>query len=270
MNVLIGCEESQAICIEFRKLGHNAYSCDLQRCSGGHPEWHFNSDIFEVLDNNGGVTQAGDEVHVDKWDLLIAHPPCTYLAVSGARWLYNKDGSKNEQRWKDLEDGAAFFMKLANANVERIAIENPIGVMGKRWRKADQTIQPWQFGDMAKKLTCLWLKNLPKLEPLYTEEPEGLEYVFQSGKKNPKWYLDALGQAAKETAKWVVDNQIDISTPEGKKAKKMYYDEARRRIRSKTFPGIARAMARTWGGHPDVSESVMKKIVRESIDEVIS
>lgn len=248
MNVLIACEESQTVCKEFRKLGHHAFSCDLQKCSGGHPEFHFNCDVFEVLKNNGGITQAGEEVRVDKWDLMIAHPPCTFLAVSGARWLYNKDGSKNEQRWKDMEAGAEFFMKLANADIERIAVENPVGVMSKRWRKPTQIIQPWQFGDPAKKKTCLWLKNLPKLEPLYTEEPDGLEYVFQSGKKNPKWYFDALSQAAKETAKWVVDNQIDVSTPEGKKAKKMYYDEARRRIRSKTFPGIAMAMAATWGG----------------------
>ena len=247
MNVLIGCEESQAVCNEFRKLGHNAYSCDLQQCSGGHPEWHFNCDIFKVLDNKGGITQNGDSVNVDKWDLLIVHPPCTYLTVTGNRWLYNKDGSRNEERWKALDEGAKFFMKLANANVDKIAIENPVGHMNTRWRKPDQMIQPWQFGDAAKKLTCLWLKNLPPLEPQFTEEPEGLQYTYKSGKKLPKWYSDALGEAAKETSEWVVNNGIDISTPEGKKAKKEYYDEARRRIRSKTFPGIAKAMADTWG-----------------------
>jgi hypothetical protein len=251
MNVLIGCEESQTVCKAFRKLGHNAYSCDFHQCSGEHPEWHFNCDIFEVLNNKGGITQAGTEVKVDKWNLLIAHPPCTYLAVSGARWLYNKDENgnnvRNEERWKNLEEGAAFFMKLANADVDRVCIENPVGFMGKRWRKPDQLIQPWQFGDMAKKLTCLWLKNLPPLDVQFTEEPEGLEYTYASGKKLPKWYSDALRQAAEETSQWVVDNGIDISTKEGKAAKKMYYDEARRRIRSKTFLGIAKAMAKKWG-----------------------
>lgn len=253
MNVLIGCEESQAICAEFRKLGHNAYSCDLQKCSGGHPEWHFNCDIFEVIDNKGGITQSGDEVHVDRWNLLIAHPPCTYLAVSGNRWLYTTDenGNKvrNEERWKNLEDGAAFFMKVANADVDKVCIENPVGHMSKIWRKPDQMIQPWQFGDMAKKLTCLWLKNLPPLEPQFTEEPEGLDAGLAGGSyKYPKSMYDALEQARQETAQWVVDNEIDISTPEGKKAKKKYYDEARRRIRSKTFPGIARAIAMQYGG----------------------
>lgn len=247
MNVLIGCEESQAVCMEFRKLGHNAYSCDLQTCSGGHPEWHFQGDIFDVLDNLGGVTQAGTTVKVDKWNLLIAHPPCTYLAVSGARWLYNKDGSKNEARWEQLEDGASFFMKLANANVDKIAIENPVGVMNTRWRKPDQMIQPWQFGDMAKKLTCLWLKNLTPLTPQYTEEPEGLDYTYQNGKKYPIWCMNAIQQAAKETSEWVVDNNIDISTPEGQAAKKEYFDNLRRKLRSKTFPNVAKAMADTWG-----------------------
>lgn len=248
MNVLIGCEESQTICSEFRKMGHNAYSCDLQECSGGHPEWHFNCDMFEVLDNLGGVTQDGTEVKVDKWDLLIAHPPCTYLAVSGNRWLYNKDGSRNEERWKNLEDGAAFFMKVANANVDRICIENPVGHMSSRWRRPDQMIQPWQFGDMAKKLTCLWLKNLPPLDIEFTKEPEGLDAQLAGGNyKYPKSMYDALEQARQETAQWVVDNEIDISTKEGKLAKKKYYDEARRRIRSKTFTGVAKAMANKWG-----------------------
>lgn len=252
MNVLIGCEESQAVCMEFRKLGHNAYSCDLQKCSGGHPEWHFNCDIFEVIDNKGGITQSGDEVHVDKWNLLITHPPCTYLTTSGNRWLYTKDGNgnkiKNKERWKNLEDGAAFFMKVANADVDRVCIENPVGHMNARWRKPDQIIQPWQFGDTARKLTCLWLKNLNPLEPQFIEEPEGLDAGLGNGEyKYPKWVYDALEQARQETAQWVVNNRIDVSTQEGKLAKKKYFDEARRRLRSKTFPGIARAMAETWG-----------------------
>ena len=253
LNVLIGCEESQAICAEFRKLGHNAYSCDLQKCSGGHPEWHFNCDMFEVIDNKGGITQSGNEVRVNKWNLLIAHPPCTYLAVSGNRWLYtkDKDGNKvrNEERWNNLEDAAAFFMKVANADVDKVCIENPVGHMSRRWRKPDQMIQPWQFGDLAKKLTCLWLKNLPPLDIEVEEEPEGLDAGLAGGNyKYPKSMYDALEQARQETAQWVVDNQIDISTREGRKAKKKYYDEARRRLRSKTFLGVARAMAKKWGG----------------------
>ena len=248
MNVLIACEESQAVCLEFRKLGHNAYSCDLQDCSGGHPEWHFKGDMFKILDNHGGITQGGNKVIVDKWNLLIAHPPCTYLAVSGARWLYNKDGSVNAERMKNLEDGAAFFMKVANADVDKVAIENPVGVMNRRFRKPDQMIQPWQFGDMAKKLTCLWLKNLPPLVPQVNAEPSGLDVSLNNGKyKYSEWMYKALQQAAEETSQWVIDNGIDISTKEGKLAKKKYYDEARRRLRSKTFQGIARAMAQTWG-----------------------
>ncbi len=248
MNVLIGCEESQAVCLAFRKKGHNAYSCDLQDCSGGHPEWHFKADIFDIINNRGGVTQGGKKVKVDKWNLLIAHPPCTYLAVSGARWLYNKDGSINAERMKNLEDGAAFFMKVANADVDKVAIENPVGVMSTRWRKPDQMIQPWQFGDMAKKLTCLWLKNLPPLAPQVKTEPSGLDINLKGGKyKYSEWMYKALQQAADETSQWVVDNNIDISTKEGKLAKKKYYDEARRRLRSKTFQGIADAMVDTWG-----------------------
>ena len=246
MNVLIGCEESQIVCNEFRKLGHNAYSCDLQKCSGNKPQWHFNCDVFDVINNLGGITQDGTKVKVEKWDLLIAHPPCTYLAASGARWLYNKDGSRNETRWKDLEEGAEFFMKLANVNIERIAIENPVGVMSSKWRKPTQIIQPWQFGDMAKKLTCLWLKNLPPLVPKYNEEPNGLDYTYKNGKKYPIWCIEALKQSEIETQLWVKENGIDTSTLNGKKARKEYLDNARRRIRSKTFPSIAKAMAERW------------------------
>lgn len=247
MNILIGCEESQAVCIEFRKLGHNAYSCDLQKCSGNHPEWHFNCDIFNIIDNHGGVTQDGRYIKVENWDLLIVHPPCTYLAVSGARWLYNKDGSKNSIRWAQMEDAAKFFVKLANVDIERIAIENPVGLMSTRWRKPTQKIQPWQFGDNAKKLTCLWLKNLKPLTPIVNKEPDGLEYTYSSGKRLPKWFSDTVIQSEKETQMWVKKNNIDISTPNGKKIRKEYLDNARRRLRSKTFPGIAKAMANTWG-----------------------
>lgn len=247
LNILIGCEESQAICAEFRRNGQNAYSCDLQRCSGGHPEWHFNCDVFDIIDNKGGVTQAGNEVHVDKWDLLIAHPPCTYLTTSGNRWFRNPDGSRNEARYKALEDGAAFFMKLANANVDHIAIENPVGVMSTRWRKPDQIFQPWQFGDIAKKKTCLWLKNLPKLNPTVFTEPKGLDYSMKGGSYSmSKFIQDSLTKAAQETSEWIVNNGIDIKTEEGRLAKKAYLDNARRRFRSKTFKGVAREIVRQY------------------------
>lgn len=247
MNVLIGCEESQAVCNEFRKLGHNAYSCDLQKCSGGHPEWHFNCDIFSVIDNHGGITQDGNFVRVDGWNLFIVHPPCTYLAVSGARWLYNKDGSLNVERWRERKEAIEFVMKLASVDIEMIAIENPIGALSTNWMKPTQIINPWQFGDLAKKTTCLWLKNLKPLVPIIDEEPSDLEYTYSSGKKLPKWVSDAVIQSEKEAQQWVKENGIDISTREGKKLRKEYLDNARRRLRSKTFPSIAKAMAETWG-----------------------
>lgn len=145
MKVLVACEESQAVAIELRRLGHEAYSCDLEPCSGGHPEWHLQQDVVPLLS--------------EKWDMILAFPPCTHLAVSGAAWF--------EQKRKDgrQQEGIDFFMMFANANCERIAIENPIGIMSKVWRKPDQIIQPWQFGDEAQKATCIWVKGLPKLDP---------------------------------------------------------------------------------------------------------
>ena len=205
MRILVGCEESQAVTIELRKLGHEAYSCDLLPCSGGHPEWHYQQSIFEVL-NKG-------------WDMLICFPPCTDLAVSGAKHFERKkaDGSQDKS--------IKFFMDLANCDIPKIAIENPIGIMSKIWRKPDQIIQPWQFGDKAQKSTCLWLKNLPKLEPTeIVEKGEFFEFVSKKGEKKrmPMWYYKALKEA---------------KTP-----------EQRRTLRSKTFPGIAKAMAEQWAG----------------------
>lgn len=144
MKILLWCEESQAVCIEFRKLGFEAFSCDIQECSGGHPEWHFQQDIFEVIEK-------------EKWDLMIAFPPCTHLAVSGAAHFEKKRADGRQQ------EGIDFFLSLANAPIKRIAIENPVGIMSGLYRKPDQVIQPYFFGDEAQKTTCLWLKNLPKL-----------------------------------------------------------------------------------------------------------
>ena len=238
LNVLVACEESQRVCSEFRRLGHNAFSCDLLKCSGGHPEWHFNQDVLKIIKDGGGKLQNGDEYYIDgEWDIMIAHPPCTFLAVSGARWFYHPDDKdlpmekrrphpKFPNRAQDREDGAAFFMALANAPIKHIAVENPIGIMNTRYRKPDQVVQPYYFGDEASKSTCLWLKNLPPLEK--TNVVGTGEWVeLSSGKRLPKWYSDAL---------------VNAKTP-----------EERRNLRSKTFPGFAKAMAEQW------SEFVLKE-----------
>lgn len=212
LNVLIACEESQAVTKKFRALGHNAFSCDILPCSGGHPEWHIQGDALKV---------AHDESH--EWDMMIAHPPCTYLATSGARWLYNKDGSRNEDRWAKQAEGLAFVKKLMEAPIDYIAVENPVSVISTQIRKPDQIIQPYHFGDEASKRTCLWLKNLSPLEHTnVVGKGEMKEWVDKNGKikRQAKWYYDALSKA-KTT-------------------------EERRTLRSKTFEGIACAMAVQW------------------------
>jgi hypothetical protein len=224
MRVLIACEESQAVTKEFRKLGHEAFSCDILPCSGGHPEWHYQQDVFEVI-NMG-------------WDLMIAHPPCTYLAVSGAGWMYNKDGTRNEERYQNQMDGLEFVHQLMDAPIARIAIENPISVISSYIREPDQIVHPWQFGDEAEKSTCLWLKNLPMLRPTKIVG-KGEMYEFtdkKTGKKKrqPLWYYQALSKA---------------KTP-----------AERRTLRSKTFEGIARAMAEQWS---EVQIGIQKTIFDE-------
>lgn len=196
--ILVACEESQAVTIELRKLGHEAYSCDIIECSGGHPEWHLQQDVTPLLEQH--------------WDMIIAFPPCTHLAVSGAAWFAEKRKDGRQQQ------GIDFFMLFANAKCERMAIENPVGIMSSKWRKPDQIIQPWMFGEEFSKKTCLWLKELPKLEPTNIVE-KGEQVKYKSGKSMPKWYADAFGLPPEERA----------------------------RVRSKTFPGIAQAMATQWG-----------------------
>lgn len=196
INVLIACEESQAVCIEFRKLGFNAFSCDILPCSGGHHEWHLQGDISWALE--------------EKWHCIIAFPPCTNLAVSGARWFPEKIANGSQKQ------GIDFFMKFANYDCHRIAIENPIGIMSKIYRKPDQIIQPFWFGDNAKKSTCLWLKNLPKLNATNIVEPD--IYVCKNGKRFSRDYMVALSAG-----------------------------KNRGHLRSKTYPGIAKAMATQWG-----------------------
>ena len=224
VSVLVACEESQAVTKELRKLGINAYSCDLLECSGGHPEWHFNIDVFEVINNKGGVLQNGEVIKDLDFQLMIAHPPCTFLSVSGARWMYNKDGSINQERYDNQQEGLEFVRKLMEVDIPRIAIENPVSVISSQIRKPDQIIQPWQFGDKAQKTTCLWLKNLPLLEHTkIVEKGEFIEWICKKTgktKRQAKWYMDALKEA---------------KTP-----------QQRRTLRSKTFKGIAEAIANQW------------------------
>ena len=230
-NVLIACEESQTVCKAFRKLGFNAYSCDILPCSGRHPEWHLHCDVLGVLRDKRGTLETGDEFVLDgEWDLMIAHPPCTYLSVSGARWYYHPEDKDLpiEQRRphpnfptraQDRKEAIEFFLALANADIPRIAIENPVGIMSKLFHKPNQIVQPYWFGDEATKTTCLWLKNLPQLTPTKIVG-KGERVVLSSGKSLPKWYSDSFN--------------TKIST------------EMRRTLRSKTFQGFADAMAEQW------------------------
>ena len=221
MNVLIACEESQEVCKAFRARGHEAYSCDIQECSGGHPEWHIMCDVLELINGDCNFTtmnqQKFDFHYIDKWDLIIAHPPCTDLAVSGARWFPEKQKDMRQQK------AVAFFMQMICANCDRIAVENPIGIMSTVYRKPDQIIQPYQFGHRVRKSTCLWLKGLPPLEPTDIVDPGELdEHGFTIG--------GAMQMARDENGKIISWN-----------------DPRTAKIRSKTFPGIARAMSEQWG-----------------------
>lgn len=226
MNVLVACEESQRVCSAFRERGHRAYSCDILECSGGHPEWHIQGDVLPII--NGSCefeTAVGRRIQIDgKWDLLIAHPPCTYLTVSGNRWFnIEKYREKAIKRLKDRQDAYDFFIAFVNANCDKIAIENPIGYINSHYRKPDQIIQPYQFGDHARKSTCLWLKNLPKLKPTKIVDPGEI--------------LDG-GYSVGASAFYAVDEN-------GKILK--WNDPRTAKVRSKTFFGIAKAMADQWG-----------------------
>lgn len=187
MKILVACEESQAVTKELRRLGHEAYSCDIIDQSGGHPEWHITQDVLPLL---GGrctfQTTDGAYHHIaERWDMLIAFPPCTHLAVSGARYFAKKRADGRQQAAID------FFMKFANADCPRIAIENPVGIMSTQWRKPDQIIQPWQFGHGETKATCLWLKGLPLLTPTQIVE----------GREQRVWKMPPSPDRAKERSK---------------------------------------------------------------------
>lgn len=236
MKILVACEQSQAVTIELRKLGHEAYSCDIIECSGGHPEWHTQGDVLPLITKDGTwidgwyfCTMDGVTHRVEKWDMIIAFPPCTHLAVSGARHFEQK---RNDGRQRE---GIEFFCQFLNADCERIAIENPIGIISgdyiPKWfpdlaekyglpKKPDQIIQPYEYGDPHKKSTCLWLKGLPTLKPTNIVEPDLIQYECKSGKTVTFSRHMVQGFKSDERAK----------------------------SRSKTFPGIAKAMAEQWAG----------------------
>lgn len=229
LKVLIACEESQRVCTAFRKLGHEAYSCDIQEPSGGHPEWHIKGnvlDIIEPLNNCRGepydfiifYTMDG-EIHTieNKWDLIIAHPPCTYLSNAGACRLYPRAGQLNVERYKQGLKAKEFFLQIYNADCEHIAVENPVPSKIYELPKYTQIIQPFEYGHPFTKKTCLWLKNLPKLKPTNIVEPKGM-------------YVNGNSAIWKKQA---IQGEVTGKSKDPKE-------------RAKAFEGIAKAMAEQW------------------------
>lgn len=221
MKVLVACEESQRVCIAFRERGHEAFSCDIQECSGGHPEWHIQGDVLPMLDGDCTFFDSRGGWHMidGKWDLIIAHPPCTDLASSGARWFPEKQKDFRQQK------SVAFFMHFVLAHCDKIAVENPIGIMSNVYKKPTQIIQPYMFGHPYAKSTCLWLKNLPPLMPTEYAEPERIHSKGKTG-----GYSGPC---------WMVKDENGKIIP--------WSDPRTAKERSKTFPGIAKAMAEQWG-----------------------
>ena len=237
MKVLVACEESQKVCKAFRAKGHEAYSCDIQDCSGGHPEWHIKGDVLRILNPKFhesdlsygiGFFTCDESFHfVDgRWDLIIAHPPCTFLTVA-ANKLYDvkKYGEKATERLRNREKAIEFFMEFVNAKCDKKAIENPIGIISTRYKKPTQIIQPYEHGEPVRKSTCLWLYNLPKLVPTNVVD---YEIIHSKGKSG--------GYSGNS---WVVKDENGKILP--------YSDPRVAKARSKTFPGIAKAMAEQWG-----------------------
>lgn len=226
MLVLVACEESQEVCKAFRALGHEAYSADIQEPSGGRPEWHILGDVLPIINGRCTFHTMDGQEHAiaGTWDLLIAHPPCTYLTVSGNRWFnVEKYGVKAIERIKQRERASRFFMQFAYADCEKIAIENPVGIMSTRWRKPDQIIQPWQFGHKARKKTCLFLKGLLPLKPTKIVDCGEIRDGGYSVEACASWATDANGKILR------------------------WNDPMTAKMRSKTFKGIAKAMAEQWG-----------------------
>jgi hypothetical protein len=216
MKVLIACEESQAVTIEFRKLGIEAFSCDIQPCSGGFPEFHFQKDVFEVIESQ-------------KWDLMIAFPPCTYLTLTGNKWFLPEYKDRFPNRLNDRKEAIEFFKKLYNSDIKHIAIENPVGVMSSELCKPSQIIQPYYFGDSAQKKTCLWLKNLPHL--IHSKQVS----LFDSEITHVEKEKIITSKSGKNMGEWYYKTGL-VPLKNGLRAKE----------RSKTFSGIASAMAKQW------------------------
>lgn len=233
MRVLVACEESQAVTNEFRKLGHEAYSCDIIECSGGHPEWHIQGDALKILNpsihwGDFGELWKGisfftmDGKHhsfYGRWDLIIAHPPCTYLSNAGAARLYPRKGELDEERYQKGLEAKEFFMQFYNADCEKIAIENPIPTRIFKLPAYSQIVQPYEHGHHYSKKTCLWLKNLPSLLPTEIVTDNIISWVSGGSK-------DHKGNPRKNKGTTFRDAKT----------------------KSKTFPGIAKAMAEQWGG----------------------
>ena len=225
MKVLVACEESQEVCKAFRALGHEAYSCDIQECSGGHPEWHIQGDALLSLKGGRLFTVDGQIHDIGKWDLLIAHPPCTYLSNVATRHFSLRCTSPEKViwRWEERAKSAVFFMYFALAEISKIAVENPVGFMNTAYRKPDQIIHPYMFADSVEdkeqyvtKATCLWLKGLPPLEANGLPKPDNEKIYGRTSRGKVRTWEDSFSRSGK--------------------------------VRSKTFPGIARAMAEQWGG----------------------
>lgn len=214
MKVLIACEESQAVCIEMRKLGHEAYSCDIEPCSGGHPEWHIQGDALPILDGKCEFRTMDDVLHnIDtRWDMIIAFPPCTYLSNAGARHLF-KGGQLNQERYQKGLHAKNFFMKFLNADCEKIAVENPVSSRIYEMPQFTQEIHPWMFGHPVKKKTRLWLKGLTNLEPTKIVEPkcgchEAGTWFMKGGKERQKNRAKTPKGLAKAMAtQWAGDNR---------------------------------------------------------------
>ena len=218
MKVLVACEESQRVCTAFRGKGHEAYSCDILECSGGRPEWHILGDVLPILDGNTKfITQDGIPHYIwGKWDMIIAHPPCTRLCSSGQRWLYFGSEEYRIKKIKEQKKAIDFFMRFVNADCDKIAVENPIGIMSTHYRRPDQIYNPYDFeGETECKKTCLWLKGLPPLQSTQNLQKEQRTQGIWKAHFDGKTYA------------W--------NNPETAK------------LRSKTPWGVARAMAEQWG-----------------------
>lgn len=227
--VLIACEESQAICKEFRKLGHEAYSCDLQECSGGHEEWHVQDDALRMINPPVTFVTMDGELHfIDKWNLIIAHPPCTYLSNAGAARLYKKIDGRSYVELERLNkglDAKDFFLKFLNTSADRIAVENPIPSRVYRLPKYSQIIQPYEYGHPYSKKTCLWLKGLPPLKPTEIVKPI-CSWVSGGSKKADGTPRENKGTTLRDSKR-----------------------------RSKTFPGIAKAIAEQWSKYLEEADT---------------